>query len=74
MSLYAGLNGDAAFPGLGVTGGQVQGVRVLVNDGVADGVMLAIDASGLPMAATEPSVSSANEAALQMSTSRQRRC
>ena len=59
-------NAGPAFPGFTATGGTISGMRVLVSDHIASGVMLGMDATGLAVAATELSLSTADQASLQL--------
>ncbi len=70
FAMTAGTNNAGpAFDGFTATGGTIAGVKVLVSDHIAAGVMLGIDATGLALAASELSLSAADQASITLGDS-----
>lgn len=56
-----GSSGMASFPNLGPMGGSIQGIPVLVSDGVISGQVILLDASGIAGAPGEAALSAMRE-------------
>ena len=61
--------GVSAFPNLTPTGGSINGIPVLVSDGVLTGNVILIDATGIAAASGDVTLNEFREGSVQLDTS-----
>jgi hypothetical protein len=66
-SMLSDQHGVAAFPNLTPQGGSIQGIPVIVSDGVASGIVVLVDASGLGGNVGEAVLTTADQGSYQFS-------
>ena len=68
MALWLSTNGERAFPGMTLMGGEIAGMSVTVSDRIADDEVLAVDSSGIAGSAGAILPDLSNQATIQLDT------